>query len=213
MYDILIVTTPGVKELSQGTTRKTMGDNRTTRGVNIIRLGAWTSGGAIAGGLVWFFSLRNQAGYGDGSLATVAGVGDAVLFGALLGLFFGAFTALLRLLAARYWLRHGVQTSTQYRLAGNQRKGGERGYAGSYGSARRSISRIPRKKEKGLSVHSRAVILTTVLLLGLIAGVLLGRAELASIFGPFNLLIYATVAVVIILVIMSVILEQTNRDE
>ena len=190
-----------------------MGDDRTIRGVNIIRLGAWTLGGAIAGGLVWFFSLRNQAGFGDGSLATVTGVGDAVLFGALLGLFFAAFTALLRLLAARYWLRPGVKTSAQYGLAGNQRKGVERGYAGPYESARRSISRIPRKKEKRLSAHSRAIILTTVLLLGLIAGVLLGRAELASILGPFNLLIYATAAVVIILVIMSVILEQTYRDK
>ena len=71
------------------------------------------------------------------------------------------------------------------------------------------VKRMPEAKKDGKS-RAQLSILLLVLGVGLTVGTFFGWAELASVFGQFNLIIYGTVAAAAILVIIIAILEQKN---
>jgi len=72
---------------------------------------------------------------------------------------------------------------------------------------KKSVKRIPEAKKDDRS-QAQLWVLLLVLGTGLIVGAYFGWAELASVFGQFNLIIYGTVTAAAILVIITAILEQ-----
>lgn len=74
---------------------------------------------------------------------------------------------------------------------------------------KKSVKRIPETKKDDRSQAQLSVLLL-VLGVGLIVGAYFGWAELSSVFGQFNLIIYGTVTAAVILVIITAILEQKS---
>lgn len=159
--------------------------------------------GGIVGAIIALFVL-NGSSLARASTGAVAGAG--------VGLIVWALVTIVRIISSRRDGGSIEQTTPQVDVT----RGGFKETRLSTGKMTPStqkpredvaVRRMPVQPGPDIQNRQRAIILIAVVLIGIIVGAFFGWAELVEVFGQFNLLIYGTVTVVLILVIIIAVLE------
>ena len=190
-----------------------MGDKRITTGGFVIRLAAWTIGGATAGVLGWAIISPQAQGLfsGQSSMATT-GVEIGAFLGAIVGILVGGIAFLFKRQETAEEVRSGAEGRVRHSFASEGPQESEYYYESlSYRNKDRTkiVRRIPRQKSSNLRARISAIVVA-VLVLGALVGVLFGWSELATYFGEFNMLVYAAFVLAIILAIVGATLSRSD---
>ena len=181
-----------------------MNKKRSGLGQLFLQMGISLMGGAlfgvVAGIIFQLVFLQDKV--------TSFGVTGWVIGGANMGLLAWLIVALIRTNRGKYQTPHPDSEAPQLEITrGGFKEGRIFVPVVRDRQSRRSVKRVPKIRKDGRS-GAQLLVLLLVLGVGLIVGAYFGWAELASVFGQFNLVIYGTVAATVILVIIITILEQ-----
>jgi len=190
-----------------------MGSGMSFWGV-IARLVGWIIGGAIVGALIWAFVLPVNITIPGISNEALGKIGNGAVVGAIAGAFLWSVWSLIRGVGARQQYHTDVDSQFEITRGGFKeiQKPGMFPGMRRQSSGKSSVKRIP--DSSGADPRTRAVfaILVVVIAIGVGFGLFVGGAELVESIGTFNLAIYGTVALVVVLMIIIAIMESTSRE-
>ncbi|HLF66109.1 MAG TPA: hypothetical protein VI522_00675 [Gammaproteobacteria bacterium] len=159
--------------------------------------------GGIVGAIVALFAFNGSS---------LAGVLTGAVAGAGVGLIVWALVTIVRIISSQRGGESVAQTTPQFDVT----RGGFKETRLSTGKMVPStqkpkedvpVRRMPVQQGTDIQNRQRAIVLIAVVLIGIIAGTFFGWAELVDVFGQFNLIIYGTVTLVLILVVIIAVLE------
>lgn len=185
-----------------------MGSRRSQFGVSLIRAVVWATAGLLVGGLFWFVASSTGVAAVDGPVLAAA-------IGAGIGLLLWGITAVIRSRGKRNTLAPSDEQAPEFGMTRGGFKdtrlpGVSTQKMRASAKTDTPVARMPHARNTNGRRKEIAIVLGVVLMIGVLVGAFFGRAELVSAFGSFNLAIYGTVTLVLILVIIIAVLESKD---